>query len=151
MKQVVLRLLFTALKGNIMSTKIIDKLGLITVQNGKVAMVRSHNKTLFYIPGGKREHGETDQQALSREVDEELTLTLHPDSIQFYGEFVGLADGKQNGTQVCIRCYQANYDGTPQPAAEIAELAWLDSTDADRCSTTAIEILKQLKADNLIQ
>ncbi|HHR6130031.1 NUDIX domain-containing protein [Providencia sp. JGM181] len=134
-----------------MSTKIIDKLGLITIQNGKVAMVRSHNKTLFYIPGGKREHGETDQQALAREIDEELTLALHPESIRFYGEFTGLADGKQDGTQVCIRCYHADYDGTPQPAAEIAELVWLDSNDTDRCSITAIAVLAQLKADNLIK
>ena len=134
-----------------MSTKIIDKLGLITIQNGKVAMVRSHNKTLFYIPGGKREHGETDQQALAREIDAELTLTLHPESIRFYGEFTGLADGKQDGTQVCIRCYHADYDGIPQPAAEIAELVWLDSNDTDRCSITAIAVLAQLKADNLIQ
>ena len=63
----------------------IDKLALITLKDGKVAMVRSHNKTLFYAPGGKREAGETDEQALCREIDEELTATLKPDTITFYG------------------------------------------------------------------
>lgn len=31
-----------------MTAKMIDKLALITLKDGKVAMVRSHNKTLFY-------------------------------------------------------------------------------------------------------
>lgn len=76
-----------------MDNKIIDKLGLITLVDRKVAMVRSHNKTLFYIPGGKREPNESDEQALCREIEEELTLTLHKDSLQFYDEFIGAADG----------------------------------------------------------
>lgn len=53
-----------------MTAKMIDKLALITLKDGKVAMVRSHNKTLFYAPGGKREAGETDEQALCREIAE---------------------------------------------------------------------------------
>ncbi|MCW2254859.1 8-oxo-dGTP pyrophosphatase MutT (NUDIX family) [Providencia alcalifaciens] len=133
-----------------MCAKIIDKLGLITFSERKVAMVRSHNKTLFYIPGGKREVNETDEQALCREIDEELTLTLHTDSIDFYGEFIGPADGKQDGTQVRIRCYLSNFDGDPKPAAEIAELAWLDSSDLSRCSATAAIIMLQLQRDDLI-
>ncbi|EFB73791.1 NUDIX hydrolase [Providencia rustigianii] len=131
-----------------MSAKIIDKLGLITLSGGKVAMVRSHNKTLFYIPGGKREQNETDQQALCREIDEELTLALLPETLRFYGEFTGLADGKQDGTQVRIRCYFADYQGAPQPAAE---LAWLGTQDFSRCSSTAVTILTQLKNDGLIE
>ncbi len=57
-----------------MSSTFIDKLALITLKDDKVALVRSHNKTLFYMPGGKREAGETDEQALCREIDEELTV-----------------------------------------------------------------------------
>lgn len=133
-----------------MSIKIIDKLGLITLSRGKVAMVRSHNKDLFYIPGGKREQGETDEQALCREIEEELTLNLDVSSIRYYAEFVGLADGKQDGTQVRVRCYFAQYEGKPQPAAEIAELAWFDSQDLPRCSAVAAHVLQQLKQDSLI-
>lgn len=132
-----------------MTTKIIDKLALITLKDGKAAMVRSHNKTLFYAPGGKREAGETDEQALCREINEELTVTLTPDTITFYGEFTGQADGKQDGTQVRIRCYQAEFTGVLQPAAEIAELDWLDSRDLPRCSLVAALIIKDLAARNL--
>jgi 8-oxo-dGTP pyrophosphatase MutT (NUDIX family) len=137
--------------GEIMSDKIIDKLGLIALSENKVAMVRSHNKSLFYIPGGKREQGESDEQALYRETEEELTLQLDTATIRFYGEFLGQADGKQDGTQVRIRCYFANYQGEPQPAAEIAELAWFTSEDLPRCSTTAAAVLSQLKQDGLVK
>lgn len=134
-----------------MNAKIIDKLGLIALSQDKVAMVRSHNKSLFYIPGGKREQGETDEQALCREIEEELTLQLDTNTIHFYGEFLGLADGKQDGTQVRIRCYFADYQGKPQPAAEIAELAWFTSEDLPHCSSTAAAILSQLKHDGLVK
>ena len=133
-----------------MTARMIDKLALITLKDGKVAMVRSHNKTLFYAPGGKREAGETDEQALCREIDEELTVTLKPDTITFYGEFTGQADGKQDGTQVRIRCYQAEFTGVLQPAAEIAEIGWLDSRDLPRCSLVAALIVKDLAARKLI-
>ncbi|WP_272675401.1 NUDIX hydrolase [Providencia sp. PROV092] len=134
-----------------MSVKIIDKLGLITLSDHKIAMVRSHNKSLFYIPGGKREQGETDVQALCREIAEELKLDLVISSIRFYGEFIGPADGKSDGTQVRIRCYFADYRGEPHPAAEIAELDWFSINDLPRSSSTAMTILSQLKKDGLIQ
>ncbi|MEX6185933.1 NUDIX domain-containing protein [Providencia hangzhouensis] len=129
-----------------MSVKIIDKLGLITLSDHKIAMVRSHNKSLFYIPGGKREQGETDVQALCREIAEELKLDLVISSIRFYGEFIGPADGNQMGMQVRIRCYFADYRGDPHPAAEIAELDWFSINDLPRCSSTAVNLnLSQLK------
>ena len=134
-----------------MSVKIIDKLGLITLSDHKIAMVRSHNKSLFYIPGGKREQGETDVQALCREIAEELKLDLVISSIRFYGEFIGPADGKSDGTQVRIRCYFADYRGEPHPAAEIAELDWFSINDLPHCSSTAVTVLSQLKKDGLIQ
>ncbi len=143
-----------------MSSTFIDKLALIALKDDKVALVRSHNKTLFYMPGGKREAGETDEQALCREtdeqalcreIDEELTVALQPSSIAFYGEFAGPADGKQDGTQVRIRCYQADVTGQLQPAAEIAELRWCDSRDLPHCSHVAALILHDLKARNLIK
>ena len=106
-----------------MSSTFIDKLALITLKDDKVALVRSHNKTLFYMPGGKREAGETDEQALCREIDEELTVALLPNSIAFYGEFTGPADGKQDGTRAYSllsgRLYRAAAAGRRNRRAEV--------------------------------
>ncbi len=63
--------------------KVIDKLAWIFIKDGKLLMVRSKGKELFYLPGGKREAGESDEQALVREIKEEISVDLVPDSIKY--------------------------------------------------------------------
>lgn len=43
---------------------VIDKLAWIHLVDGRVLSTRSYGKDVYYIPGGKRETGETDDQAL---------------------------------------------------------------------------------------
>ena len=45
---------------------------------------------------------------------------------------------------VRLTCYEADYDGTLQPAAEIAELAWLGVDDLARCSAAARVVIEAL-------
>lgn len=54
----------------------IDKLAFIYLQDRKLLVTLSRGKDVWYIPGGKREAGETDEQALTREVKEELDVDL---------------------------------------------------------------------------
>jgi len=54
----------------------IDKIAYIETRNGQVLSTRSRGKTKYYIPGGKREVGETDEQTLVREVAEELDVQV---------------------------------------------------------------------------
>ncbi|MFD2512564.1 NUDIX domain-containing protein [Pontibacter locisalis] len=56
--------------------KLIDKLAWIEIRDGKILSTRSKGRTKYYIPGGKREAGETDFQALYREIQEELSINL---------------------------------------------------------------------------
>ena len=44
-------------------------------------------KTAFFTPEGKREAGESDEEALIRECKEELTIDLATETIQPYGVF----------------------------------------------------------------
>jgi len=55
-----------------MEKNYIDKLAFIELVNRKVLETCSYNKDKWYIPGGKREPGENDMQALAREIKEEL-------------------------------------------------------------------------------
>ena len=50
----------------------IDKLAFIEIRERKLLMVRSKGKDVWYTVGGKREAGENDEQALIREVNEEI-------------------------------------------------------------------------------
>ena len=128
----------------------IDKSAWIYLLDKKILCVRSKNKALYYIPGGKREPGETDQQALIREIQEELSVDLLPETIQFAGEFIAQADGKEAGVQVKITGYTARYQGELKPAAEIAEMAWLTYADREKCSLVVQQIFDWLQQQDMI-
>ncbi|MGF1688991.1 NUDIX domain-containing protein [Photobacterium japonica] len=130
--------------------KVIDKLAWFTLRDGKLLTVRSVGKTLFYLPGGKREAGETDEQALIREIKEELSVDLVSSSLQYAGTFVGPADGKAEGISVQLTCYFADYSGELQADAEIEELAYVNMHDEARCSAALLVAMAWLKEQALI-
>jgi len=112
----------------------IDKLAWIYLADRKVLCARSRGKDTFYLPGGKRETGETDQEALLREIREELSVGLIPETLQWMGVFAAQAHGKEEGVRVVMTCYSADFKGTLAPAAEIEEIAWFRRADKMRCS-----------------
>ncbi|MBV7388875.1 NUDIX domain-containing protein [Pasteurellaceae bacterium TAE3-ERU1] len=128
----------------------IDKLALIVLNNRQLLVTRSHNKTAYYLPGGKREAGESDAQALIRESKEELNVTLDENSLRFVECFSAQADGKPEGVMVVMRCYQGEFAGSPQPSHEIAELAWITTADLAKCSKAATLVVEYLLSKQLI-
>ncbi len=65
----------------------IDKLAWLTFKDQQLLCARSHGKAIYYIPGGKREAGESDEAALMREIEEELSVTLQADTLRLACEF----------------------------------------------------------------
>lgn len=128
----------------------IDKLGFILVKDRKALAVKSRGKDIWFTPGGKREKGETDQEALIREVKEELLVDLLPETIKYYGVFESQAYGKPEGTFVKITCYTADYKGKLNPSAEIEEIGWITSIDKNNTTATGRLILEDLKRKQLI-
>ena len=133
-----------------MSTKIIDKLAWIHIVDKKVLCAKSKGKELYYIPGGKREAGESDQEAVVREIVEELSVNLKAETVRYLAEFEAQADGKPEGTLVHMTCYTADYEGDIQPASEIAEAAWLGYADRDKCSLVVTIIFDWLLEKGMI-
>jgi len=130
--------------------KLIDKLAWIEIQDRKLLSTRSKGKDTFYIPGGKREAGETDAQALLREIAEELTVHLHPQSLQFLGSFQAQAHGHATGVEVKMQCYTGRYSGNIRASAEIEEVVWLTYSDRSRVSPVDQLIFDWLQQENLI-
>ena len=122
----------------------IDKLAWILLKDGKILSTRSKGKSVWYIPGGKREAGESDLQALTREIKEELCVDLIPESIQWVGEFRAPADGHPEGMDVVMRCYTADYQGELQVAAEIEAYEWLGMGSIGRVSAVDKKIFQFL-------
>ena len=113
---------------------LIDKIAWIRLADGKILSTRSRGKDVYYLPGGKREAGETDVQTLVREIREELDVAIAPDSATHVGTFQAQAHGHAAGTTVRMTCYAADYQGTLTPSSEIAEFVWLSYADRDRVS-----------------
>lgn len=113
---------------------LIDKIAWIRVEDGKILSTRSRGKDVYYLPGGKREPGETDVQTLVREIREELDVAIAPGSVTHAGTFQAQAHGHAAGIAVRMTCYTADYQGTLAPSSEIDELIWLTYADRDRVS-----------------
>lgn len=112
----------------------IDKIAWIHLRDRRVLTARSHGKDVFYLPGGKRESGESDEQCLIREIREELNLALLPGSLRRLAHFEAQAHGRPPGTLLRMTCYAAAHEGEPEASSEIAELDWLGYADKQRIS-----------------
>lgn len=130
--------------------KIIDKVGWIAIQDHKLLCVRSYGKELFYIPGGKREPGESDFDTLKREVSEELSVDIAQDAT-YMGTFSAPADGKKADVIVTVKCYKADFSGDLQPGSEIEEMRWLGAGDLEVCSKATIAIIDNLIDQGLVK
>ncbi|MCK2242716.1 MULTISPECIES: NUDIX domain-containing protein [unclassified Crossiella] len=111
---------------------VIDKIALIDLADGRILSTRSHGKDAYYLPGGKREPGETDVQTLVREIAEELGVAVAADTAVHVGTFEAQAHGQAEGVLVRMTCYSAEYAGTPVASNEIAEVVWLGYADRER-------------------
>ena len=117
-----------------MTDPVIDKVAWIHIEGARILSTRSRGKDKYYLPGGKREPGESDAQCLRREISEELAVTLKPETLRPVGIFEAQAHGHPAGRNVRMSCYAAEYEGTLEASAEIAEFVWLTYADRERCS-----------------
>ncbi|WP_409490611.1 NUDIX hydrolase [Amycolatopsis sp. cmx-11-12] len=129
----------------------IDKIAWLLLRNGRILSTRSRGKSAFYLPGGKRDAGETDAETLIREIREELTVEIAPASITPAGVFEAQADGHASGIVVRMTCYTAEFAGTLAASSEIDEVAWLGYADRDRVSAVDKIIFDHLRETGLLR
>jgi 8-oxo-dGTP pyrophosphatase MutT (NUDIX family) len=103
----------------------IDKIAWIHLKDGAILSTRSIGKDVYYLPGGKRESGESDIDTLVREIHEELDVIIVAESARPAGTFHAQAHGHPDGTIVRMTCYTAEYRGKLRPNSEIEKIAWL--------------------------
>jgi len=110
------------------------------VRDGKVLVVRRARNpalSLYTLPGGVVETGETLLQAVAREVREETALTIEPFALAGHREaIVRDAQGRVERHFV-ILCFAARWlAGEPVLNEELNDARWLDPAELSRLRTT---------------
>jgi 8-oxo-dGTP diphosphatase len=100
---------------------------LIRDNNGRVLLVRKRGTSAFMQPGGKRDAGESDVAALSRELAEELGCRILDNSAQALGVF-DCAAANETGFHLRASVYAVDVDGAIKPGGEIDQVVWVDPT-----------------------
>ncbi|RMI33347.1 NUDIX hydrolase [Nocardia stercoris] len=124
--------------------RLIDTVAWVLIEGGRILCARPAGKDEFYIPGGKREGAETDLQTLLREIDEELTVALLPETVAHVGTYEA-AVSSDTATVVRMACYTADFTGVIAPSSEIAEIDWFGYADRPR-----VPLVDQVLFDDLV-
>ena len=119
-----------------MSRSVIPCVGAVVFDGqGRLLMIqRGHDPGagLWSIPGGRIEPGETDEQALVRELLEETNLQVKVD------KFVGRVRREGlGGAVIDIRDYAATVTGgTLRPGDDAADARWVEAAELARLEVT---------------
>ena len=100
--------------------------------------LHKHHGGLWEFPGGKVEPGERPREALVREIQEELGLSLVPHAVQP----VAFAEEDETGRTkpIVIMLYSSAWDGSPVAALEGGEIAWFRSHEIDLLPKPPLDI-----------
>ncbi len=118
-----------ASEGGAVRSVLIDTVAWVRIEDGRILCARPKGKDVFYIPGGKREGAESDLETLLREIEEELTVGLIPETVVHAGTYEAHAHDGPGAPLVTMSCYYADYRGTLAASSEIEEVAWFSYAD----------------------
>jgi 8-oxo-dGTP diphosphatase len=99
---------------------------LVTDPAGRVLLVRKRGTAAFMNPGGKPEPGETAEQALIRELAEEVGLHVGAAELRYLGRFSAAA-ANEPGHVVEAEVFGVRVaDARVAPQREIDRAVWID-------------------------
>ncbi|MFA6474225.1 MAG: NUDIX domain-containing protein [Patescibacteria group bacterium] len=132
---------------------IIQKVGGIITKDKRLLVVRkktADNRSEFIIPGGRKEGDESHQETLTRELMEELGVTLR--GMRLFGSFDETAVFENIPLHMDV--YYAEVEGEPTPHSEIKEYMWIDRAYADHGivlgSVLAKHVVPKLVAEGVL-
>ncbi|GLV27399.1 NUDIX hydrolase [Sphingobium sp. TomTYG45] len=103
---------------------------LIDDTDGRLLLVRKSGTEWFMQAGGKIEGGETAVEALIRELQEEISLTVNSGEVKYLGRFSAPAANEIQSV-VDAEVFHIRTFHKPEISSEIAEAVWLHAAQAD--------------------
>ena len=97
--------------------------------NGDALLVRKRGTSAFMQPGGKIEPQETSEEALIRELFEELRLAADISDLAFLGQFQALAANEPDHIVIADTFRLHVEDAAIIATAEIEEVRWVSPVD----------------------
>ena len=95
-----------------------DVVRAVIEKNGKILLVKKDNTDWYNFPGGKIEEHESKEEALKREINEELGVYVK-DSL-----YLGSSTFRTNNKRITSYLYKITIEGEPWARREIIELLW---------------------------
>src|SRR5271154_5196044 len=108
------------------STKKLIRIVAALVQDeaGRVLLVRKRGTRAFMQPSGKLQDSEPHLAALERELAEELSCSVRPESQIFLGTFTAPA-ANETGCEVEAALSRVELSGPVRAASKIEKIVWL--------------------------
>ncbi len=116
----------------------IHKAAGVIIVDRKLLVSRETGKDVFVAPGGKVDGGETAEEAVLRELNEEHEITIAREDVDLLGTFYADAAGKE-GVKLRMDVFMINrWAGEIAAADNIEEIEWVISSNPDRLQIGSI-------------
>lgn len=135
-----------------MSAKTLSTAGLISIRDKKLLLAFSRNKQAWYLPGGKVDTGETTIEALQREIEEELVLSIKTEELHYYCHISAPAYGEKNNLIMEQDCflYELTEDISPTNEIEAVRFFSLEEYKSEPAQVLGVLVVfEKLTADGL--
>lgn len=133
------------------------KAGAILIRDRKILLTHEQGKKFYVSPGGVIEDGETPQQAVVRELMEEIGVKVFPKDLEMFGTFYAPTAGAEDKWLQMDVFKVVKWRGEPKPMSGnevIDDLLWINSQNIPENiqigSIFLHDVLPKLKTMDLI-
>lgn len=130
--------------------KIVNVNALI-IRDNKLLLAREKGHKLYLLPGGGVEKGESLEEALCRELKEELGVNVTRNDISRFEEFSGPTQGRKFVRVMHV--FKVDLKEKPRPSGEVEELRWVSLSGSAALSLEWIfkhRIIQKLQTEKIM-